>query len=94
MCVPFPPRLLPSKQKYYNVRAEYSAAFYDVINWKGVSDLYAAALQVRGSVMVKSVLLRQLGRTHAAWADLDIQLQGSAADNRRAACGPLAMPLS
>ncbi|KAL4853877.1 5'-adenylylsulfate reductase 3 [Chlorella vulgaris] len=31
--------------KYYNVRADYIAAFYDVINWKGVSDLYAAALQ-------------------------------------------------
>lgn len=46
------PLFLPSKQKYYNVRADYIAAFYDVINWKGVSDLYAAALQVRGSVMV------------------------------------------
>ena len=52
MCVSPLPLFLPSKQKYYNVRADYIAAFYDVINWKGVSDLYAAALQVRGSVMV------------------------------------------
>jgi hypothetical protein len=56
----FLPLFLPSKQKYYNVRADYIAAFYDVINWKGVSDLYAAALQVRSSMMVQSVLLRLL----------------------------------
>ncbi|PRW59894.1 superoxide dismutase [Chlorella sorokiniana] len=29
--------------KYYNVRASYIAAFFDVINWKGVSAVYAAA---------------------------------------------------
>jgi hypothetical protein len=56
MCVPSLPFCLSSKQKYYNVRADYIAAFYDVINWKGVSDLYAAALQVRSSMMVQSVL--------------------------------------
>ncbi|KAL4443754.1 hypothetical protein ABPG75_011491 [Micractinium tetrahymenae] len=29
--------------KYYNVRASYIAAFYDVINWKGVSAAFAKA---------------------------------------------------
>lgn len=34
---------LPRQQKYYNVRASYIAAFFDVINWKGVSAAYAKA---------------------------------------------------
>ena len=29
--------------RYYNVRPFYIAAFFSVINWKGVSEAYAAA---------------------------------------------------
>ena len=42
-CSPRAALPLPRAQKYYNVRASYISAFFDVINWKGVSDAYAKA---------------------------------------------------
>lgn len=46
----------PFPQKYYNVRASYISAFFDVINWKGVSDLYAVAKEGAGSYAAVDVL--------------------------------------
>ncbi|KAI7841253.1 hypothetical protein COHA_005026 [Chlorella ohadii] len=50
--------------KYYNVRASYISAFFDVINWKGVSDLYALAKEGAGSYATADVL-----KPAANWED-------------------------
>ncbi len=46
------------------MRASYISAFFDVINWKGVSDLYALAKEGAGSYATADVL-----KPAANWED-------------------------